>query len=1151
MALFITNEDLEKIKQYLIENGIKDSQFEEQTQIRGDDWITLVGAEGNKKLKMETLLNLIIKEGQHDFNKSGVMVVDTLEELENLDAKIYGNLVYVRNADAYYSYSKTGLWEQILKVYVGHEEPKDSSVLWIDTEDETTLSGESDEEVLQLQKQVQELTLKVQDISRLITTGIVPGDVTHSYRRAIMATADPVKPDDTEIDDTEEEEEDDSEWKPDTTISEPTVFHNAAKQDTSINFAKNKQDLVDGEMLFYTDKKKFVIYYGGKFYAASSTGGSSESSGVTAEELQDLALDHLTFSCDGKQFKARCNSDGIWTVTEYSAEETAPGSLLASWKVYVEHLLCINSIFCGGEGSEDSLVSHNFVELANGSKKDINLKGLYLLYTDGSRENASDIGYIWKVLPLEGIIKAGSTFLIRGNQCNTLKASMIKVNNPDMEWDISFNQGCASFYLCAGTGYQELLDSNTLGNPWVSTQTKVGYIDSCGFGEGSVGEGSKQFLVESDWNKVLFVRWFMLEPAKQGNKAYASRKTTDLWTYIDLERQSTKEGNSVQYYYPDYLKEKYTPMASTEGKTFFTNKTTFNSRQANYLNVTFGIQATDNGSGATRCFNWISVGYYDEYIEIRAKGTTEWTKHYSITEKDSSNSDNIKKFIDHYKRLRWTASDGTLVTTHKCIVNGLTKGTYEYRVGRDNDLYYTCEPLEFEVLADEDVTSFSYVQVTDQQGFNWAEYQAWKKAALMLSKEEQDIQFTINTGDITQSGNRVNEWLDYYEGRKPLNNLVEMFSIGNNDLCGHNATELTDGEDATSKYSHINVLRYFTFELDPDNTYEVEWNESKYPIYSLYSFNYGSFHFVSLNSEIAIASSKMYKDWSSDTYAGDRTFAEAANAQIEAWFIKDLQKWTGEDTPTNCGKCIVYMHEMPFTIVTYDFMKGSSSRAGSHLNTLNANGNYRFSRLFKKYGIRLVMGGHKHTYCISKPIYDAPANYITSTNTVDTTMDIMGSMEDSLSRKPVIQVTKASDVQSNGFARYEVVDRVSAPTYVMSQATGYKLVSNKEQPSGNAYTIPWLLSYFKASTNASSPTENVAQHKPMYIRYDVTASSIRVTATQVENIWNVNTEKNTKSIDMNKQLTDLSVTRMTLSTISNEDKAAYDINDTKSYTITL
>ena len=73
----------------------------------------------------------------------------------------------------------------------------------------------------------------------------------------------------------------------------------------------------------------------------------------------------------------------------------------------------------------------------------------------------------------------------------------------------------------------------------------------------------------------------------------------------------------------------------------------------------------------------------------------------------------------------------------------------------------------------------------------------------------------------------------------------------------------------------------------------------------------------------------------------------------------------------------------------------------------------------------------------------------------------------------------------------------------------------------------------------------------MYIRYDVTPTEIKVTATQVENVWNVNTEKNTKSLDMNKQLSNLSVTKMTLSTTSNEDIAAYNITDIKSYTITL
>ena len=93
---------------------------------------------------------------------------------------------------------------------------------------------------------------------------------------------------------------------------------------------------------------------------------------------------------------------------------------------------------------------------------------------------------------------------------------------------------------------------------------------------------------------------------------------------------------------------------------------------------------------------------------------------------------------------------------------------------------------------------------------------------------------------------------------------------------------------------------------------------------------------------------------------------------------------------------------MPFTIVTWDFMSGSKGREGSHLNTLNENGLYRFSRLFKKYGIRLVMGGHKHTYSISKPVYDAPSNYITASNLVDSSVDLMGDVTSSLSRIPII-----------------------------------------------------------------------------------------------------------------------------------------------------
>ena len=31
----------------------------------------------------------------------------------------------------------------------------------------------------------------------------------------------------------------------------------------------------------------------------------------------------------------------------------------------------------------------------------------------------------------------------------------------------------------------------------------------------------------------------------------------------------------------------------------------------------------------TRCFNWISVGYYNEYVWIRKKGDTTWQRFES------------------------------------------------------------------------------------------------------------------------------------------------------------------------------------------------------------------------------------------------------------------------------------------------------------------------------------------------------------------------------------------------------------------------------------------------------------------------------------------------------------------------------------------
>ena len=56
------------------------------------------------------------------------------------------------------------------------------------------------------------------------------------------------------------------------------------------------------------------------------------------------------------------------------------------------------------------------------------------------------------------------------------------------------------------------------------------------------------------------------------------------------------------------------------------------------------------------------------------------------------------------------------------MVTGLDAGVYEYKVGRadenGNPTDYVSKVREFTVKADSEVTSFDFIQTTDQQGAN-------------------------------------------------------------------------------------------------------------------------------------------------------------------------------------------------------------------------------------------------------------------------------------------------------------------------------------------------------------------------------------------------------------------------------------------------
>ena len=173
-------------------------------------------------------------------------------------------------------------------------------------------------------------------------------------------------------------------------------------------------------------------------------------------------------------------------------------------------------------------------------------------------------------------------------------------------------------------------------------------------------------------------------------------------------------------YYSMENKHLYVPKSSKQNKTIYGTRNTFTEDAPNMVNITFGIQATDNGYGATRCFNWVSVGYYDEYIEYK-KSTETWDK--ALTKKsisidnytfEYSGDTNVAQFINIYNRIKWLSTNKTVVTTHKVILRGLAYGTYNYRIRRVGDPNYISDEYTFTVRLDSTVNmGFSYIHTTD------------------------------------------------------------------------------------------------------------------------------------------------------------------------------------------------------------------------------------------------------------------------------------------------------------------------------------------------------------------------------------------------------------------------------------------------------
>ena len=238
---------------------------------------------------------------------------------------------------------------------------------------------------------------------------------------------------------------------------------------------------------------------------------------------------------------------------------------------------------------------------------------------------------------------------------------------------------------------------------------------------------------------------------------------------------------------------------------------------------------------------------------------------------------------------------------------------------------------------------------------------------------------------------------------------------------------------------------------------------------------------MTVNSEITtITESDIYKDTDTNVYIG----------ALKTWADNEITKAASD---TKITWKVAFCHESPFTIITEDLIMSylpastnytptSVSRGGSHFNII---GNYWFSKFLQDNNFKLCICGHKHTYANSRLIFDNP----------DATM------------KPTVYDTAETPTWYSALSdRNKLLCTVSTDKtkpyvkYVMCQATGFKLISNKELPAPNN---PWLLEYYPATisninntTNTATSKVNASQQFPHYIMWNVGTGNETETGTQ-------------------------------------------------------
>ena len=540
--------------------------------------------------------------------------------------------------------------------------------------------------------------------------------------------------------------------------------------------------------------------------------------------------------------------------------------------------LIVNAMYGGGDAKTGVPMSHGFIELYNYSNNEMNLKGIYL-WVRGKSGN-------WQSLKLEGIVPPRHSFLVRCNQHAVPYSAGVRCNivNYDMQWNIKLPDTGFSAYLQIGNSTPEdnpvRQTKDALGNV---TSTNGKYIDL--LGAGGVNPDDTVWAYETRYlhcmNNHTGVR-----------RVDFSNSDANQVKAMGLGNNAATSGfNDVDVEPIDYLTcnmEYYRPRCMKDGRwTEFIDKPRQKETVPAMINMMYG----EDGE-TSRTFTFQTPLCESGFVKIRKDGEVKWINHETSVELFS----NI---------------DGD-VSVHRCIVEDLEPGLYEYQVGTEGCI---SDNYSFEIKNFNQANDIRILWTTDQQSWSKREYDVWQMCARFLNNKQQELDdpfdFHLNTGDISQNANRKFEWSYYYDYAKDITrNIPHVITCGNNDLINK---------------THSTAFNYY---LTAQNQ---KWN-------SVYAFDLGFTHFVCLNSnqDMVHVDSGEFKD---------------TNAFLQAqadWLDEHLTEV--EARPIQPRWVIVFAHLGPLTV-------GRTKRL------------QRWIAPCEKHKVDMFLCGHNHAWSVSKPVF--------------------------------------------------------------------------------------------------------------------------------------------------------------------------------------